>query len=517
MAHKFVCSPDTAVVETEKGKVRGYQYDDLYIFKGIPYAKARRFHAPEPADSWEGVFHATNYGYVCPLLEIPKPGGELYAPHRYWVMNEDCQNLNIWTPGLDDGKRAVLVWLHGGGYEAGSAIEQIAYDGANMSRFGQVVVVSVNHRLNILGFCDLSDFGEEYANSGNAGMDDIISALKWVKNNIAAFGGDPDNVTLFGQSGGGAKVTTLLQMPAADGLYAKGINMSGVIGKMLSDETGSGKNLALALLAELELKTIKDLEAVDYPLLAAAYKKVVPELMVHGKYVGGKPHPNAFYKGSPDLNGFRKETADIPMIIGSLYGEFTSFQPCSFDRNHMSRKEGENIIRDLVGDTAADKMLHLFKSAYPERNPIDLYYLDSIFRVPGIQYIKHRSALNECTWSYLFNLDMNIDGGRTPWHCVDIPYVFHNTELVEITQQEGITEKIEQQIFETVMAFAKNANPNNPSIPYWPASKPDAEYVLVIGEHTDVRVNFDHELMSLQAEFMEPVREQEIKDYNIQH
>ena len=241
MGKKFIYNDKTAIVETDKGRIRGYFYDGMFIFKGVPYAKARRFHAPEPVDAWEGVKETTSFGYVCPLMDMDRPNGELLVPHRYWVMNEDCQNLNIWTPGLDGKKRPVMVWLHGGGFFAGSAIEHIAYEGENMCKEGQVVVVSVNHRLNVLGYCDLSDFGEEYANSGNAGTDDLVAALKWIHDNIERFGGDPENVIIFGQSGGGAKVTTLLQTPAADGLFAKGIVMSGVIGSTLGDSNGSGK------------------------------------------------------------------------------------------------------------------------------------------------------------------------------------------------------------------------------------------------------------------------------------
>lgn len=151
MEHLFTHNAETAVVETKQGKVRGYVYDSISIFKGIPYAKAKRFHAPEVTECWEGVLDATNYGYVCPLLEMGKPNGELLVPHRYWIMDEDCQNLNVWTPACDQERRPVLVWLHGGAYESGSAIEQIAYEGENMCRIGQVVVVSVNHRLNVLG------------------------------------------------------------------------------------------------------------------------------------------------------------------------------------------------------------------------------------------------------------------------------------------------------------------------------------------------------------------------------
>ena len=172
---RIVFKKGSVVVETNKGKVRGYAYNGVSVFKGIPYAKAKRFHAPEPLEAWEGELDATSFGYVCPLLDMPKPAGEVFVPHRYWVMDEDCLNLNIWTPSCDEKKRPVLVWFHGGGFEAGSSIEHIAYEGENMSRRGDAVVVSINHRLNVLGYFDLSAFGSEYANSGNAGMDDIIA------------------------------------------------------------------------------------------------------------------------------------------------------------------------------------------------------------------------------------------------------------------------------------------------------------------------------------------------------
>ena len=159
MKHTFERNGETAVVRTAEGRIQGYRHDGLTIFKGIPYATAARFHASERVRPWEGVLDASRYGYVCPLMTNDQPRGELYVPHRFWPMDENCQNLNIWTPDTDGGKRPVLVWLHGGGYSAGSAIEHIAYDGANMSRAGNAVVVSINHRLNVLGYFDLSDFG----------------------------------------------------------------------------------------------------------------------------------------------------------------------------------------------------------------------------------------------------------------------------------------------------------------------------------------------------------------------
>ncbi|MBQ0001777.1 MAG: carboxylesterase/lipase family protein, partial [Clostridiales bacterium] len=437
MARKFAYNPTAAVVETTKGKIRGYEDNGLHIFKGIPYAKAERFHAPEPLDPWDDVLDTTSYGYVCPLLEMPKPNGEVLVPHRYWLMDENCMNLNLWTPGLDDKKRPVMVWLHGGGYFAGSSIEQIAYEGENMAKHGDVVVVSINHRLNILGYFDLSAYGEEYANSGNAGMDDIIAALQWVHDNVEKFGGDPSNVTIFGQSGGGGKVTTLLQMPAADGLFAKGINMSGVVGTLLSDQAGSGKELAEAMMKALKIKTVKELEKVPYGHLAAVYNKLVPEFEKAGKYVGGAPMPNAYYAGDPQKVGFRKETADIPMMVGSVYGEFTSFVPGPANKDQIPEEQVKAEYTKIFGEELTGKFLPLFKEAYPERSFIDLLNVDVIFRLPEIDYIQKRSALNNCTYSYLFNYDLPLDGGRTPWHCSDIPYFFHNTELAPYTQVDG--------------------------------------------------------------------------------
>lgn len=508
MTHSFDRSAGTALVRTIRGDIQGYVYDGLSIFKGIPYARAARFHAPEPVEPWSGVLDACSYGYVCPLMTNDPPRGELYVPHRFWPMDENCQNLNIWTPAPDDGKRPVLVWLHGGGFSAGSAIEQVAYDGAAMSRLGNAVVVSVNHRLNILGYFDLSDFSEEYANSGNAGGDDIIAALRWIRDNIALFGGDPDNVTVFGQSGGGAKVTTLLQSPAADGLYAKGIVMSGVIGPVLADADGSGKELAEAVIKELGIRTVKELEKTDYAAFARAYLKVAPELRRQGKYVGNAPHTNAFYLGDPVVHGFRPETAGIPLIVGSVFGEFTSFAPMPWSRDSLTEAEQVRLIRDVWGEEPADAMIPLFRQAYPERKIIDLLRLDFIFRLPEIRYISDRSKLNNCTWSYLFNMDQPIDGGNTPWHCCDIPYVFHNIDLVEYPHgpaEEGLAKRLEEEAFRSVIAFASSGSPSNPAVPDWLPCAPGKERIMVFDGNTRLLDNYDHALMNAYSSFAEQI------------
>ena len=512
----FRYDPETAVVETDKGKVRGYFWKDIYVFKGIPYAKARRFHAPEELEPWEGTMDATSFGFVCPLLSVDKPQGEICVPHRYWPMDENCQNLNIWTPGTDEARRPVLVWLHGGGYTAGSAIEQIAYDGDNMARYGDAVVVTINHRLNILGYLDLSAFGEEYENSGNAGGEDIIAALRWIRKNIAAFGGDPEKVTVFGQSGGGGKVTTLLQSPAADGLYARGINMSGVLNRLMGDETRSGEEMVTALMRETGVSSAKELEAVPYARLAEAYRKLEKVFRAEGKYTGCVPHRNRFYVGDPCQVGFRKETAGIPLLVGSVFGEFTSFGPFPWDRG-MKEAEAVALLRRLYGDEAAEKLPPLFREAYPERPLADVINLDTLFRQGGVQYIRERSAMNRCTWSYLFNQDMPLENGRTPWHCSDIPFVFHNTEFTPYCQMGPETEKLESLIFDTVMAFARTGNPNHPGLPQWDPSEPEKENVLLLDGHPRQAANFDHRLLNAVDALRIPIATEEGKTAQIQH
>ena len=231
---KFVCTENYPIVDTPKGKLHGYQDNDIFCFHGIDYAHAERFHEAVPTPTWEGVKRAHDYGCGCPEMTYSREGKkdpfELILPQRVWNMSEDVLNLNVWTRSLNPkAKKPVMVWFHGGGFAAGSATHLYSYEGYAMAELYDVVVVSVNHRLNMLGFLDLSEFGEPYRHSANHGVMDLVEALKWVRDNIACFGGDPENVTIYGQSGGGGKVCTLLEMPSADGLYHRAIVQSGVM------------------------------------------------------------------------------------------------------------------------------------------------------------------------------------------------------------------------------------------------------------------------------------------------
>lgn len=500
MAKKFVCTKTEPVVQTKAGKLRGFQLDSTYIFQGVEYAWADRFQPPQPVKPWEGIKDALSYGYVCPLLHQETPNGEVLVPHRYWPMSEHCQNLNIWTQSLDPkAKKPVLVWLHGGGFSAGSSIEQAAYDGENMSRYGDSVVVSVNHRLNVLGYFDMEPYGEKYKNSGNAGNADLVAALQWVHDNIENFGGDPENVTIFGQSGGGMKVYTLMQTPAADGLFQKGIIMSGVLGKgFVREEKADSRPLIRAILKELGLeeKDAQKLETVPYEQLAAAYEKVAPELQQKGEYTGNSPIPNDFYKGDPRTVGFTEHAKTIPLMVGSVFGEF-SFGPAIPTKNDLTEAEKTALVEKKYGGESKE-LIRLFKAAWPEKDLTCLLTLDSLFRAPSREMIEAKAACPESpVYSYLFAYDFPYDGGKTAWHCSDIPFAFRNMDLVPVCNEPGVTDRLQDQVFGAYMAFAKNGDPSHPGLPAWPACKPNEEQVMVFDRECSLRTNFDKELIAL--------------------
>ncbi len=499
MSRKFVCTPTEPVVQTKAGKLRGYAVDGTYTFHGIKYADAKRFQMPTEVEPWDGVKDAMSYGYICPILADPVPMGEVMVPHRYWLSHENCQYLNVWTQSIDSSsKKPVMVWLHGGGFTAGSSIEQVAYDGENMSKYGDVVVVSLNHRLNILGYLDLSPFGEQFKNSANAGNADLVAALKWIHENIANFGGDPENVTLFGQSGGGMKIWSLMQTPSADGLFQKGIIESGVLSGFLNGAKGNGTLIVSAMLEELgfEKNDAEKLVTVPYAVLAEAYKKVAPSIAKQGAYIGCAPMQNDFYLGDPCEVGFTEHAKTIPVMIGTVLGEF-AFGPGIPNKHQLSQSETEAMIVKKYGDNA-DQLMQLFQEAYPEKHLTDLLDLDSLFRAPTKDFIAKKAAYNQApTYSYLFAFEFPYDDGKAAWHCSELPFVFHNTEKVPICNVPGISDRLEEQIFGAWIHFAKSGNPNGAELPEWPACQPRDEATMVFDRTCAVKHNFDNELIDL--------------------
>lgn len=490
-------SKTSPIVETPKGKLRGFHYDGVDHFYGIRYAKAKRFQMPEPVPAWEGVKDAGSYGMICPVLNEPMPTGEVMTPHRFWPSSEHCQYLNVWTKDCDpNAKRPVMFWIHGGGYSAGSSIEQVCYDGFNLAKDDDVVVVSVNHRLNAFGYLDLSDFGSKYENSVNVGMADLVEALRWVRDNIACFGGDPGNVTIFGQSGGGAKVTSLMNTPAADGLFQKGIVMSGIAdGIMCFDETDS-RPLVNALLKELGIDAahIEQLETIPFETLAEAYKKVAPAIQEAGGYTGCAPVPNQYYVGDPRTAGFTKHAKTIPVIAGTVIAEFGGFGPSLPNRTSMTSEEQLAYLKKFVGDSA-EEVAALFQECYPDKPLTDLLLMDTFSRNPTKDFARKKAAFPQAaTYNYLFSFVFPMDDGKPAWHCSDIPFFFHNTDKVFICNVPGVSDELEAKMAGAFVSFATTGVPSAPGLPQWLPCTPEDVTTMVFDKECRLGHNFDDKL-----------------------
>lgn len=497
MNSHFVCSDRENVISLKKGKLRGSQYDGIYSFKGVPYAKARRFRMPEPADPWEGIKDAFNYGYVCPLMWKDSFEGDMMSPHRFWLQDENCQNLNLWTPTLDpDARLPVLVWFHGGGFFSGSAIEQLAYDGQNLSQKGQAVVVTVNHRLNVLGYLDLRGFYEPFERSVNAGNGDLIAALSWIQENVRAFGGDPDNVTIFGQSGGGGKVITLMQMPGAYGLFHKAIVMSGTLGEVMTDPCMDMRPTIRRMLEILDIpeRDIDKLAHIEYNNIASAYLLAYKEIVNKPGLPYFGPVMNEDYMGDPMKVGFTSFAKQVPVLIGSVVAEF----PISkVDRKNTDDALAKKIILDKLGEQEGLPLIDAFKNAYPGKPFADLFYTDSgAFRYWIKKWIQKRNEQDACaTYSYLFTLEFPVFGGTLAWHCSDIPFFFNNIDKVPVCNIRGVSDRLQAQMSDAFISFARNGKPSSALLPEWPPCLPGDEATMLFDVTCGVKHNFDNELI----------------------
>jgi para-nitrobenzyl esterase len=502
----------TAIVQTESGKVAGYIDNSIYNFKGIPYAQAERFMPPEKITPWKGVRSTRSYGPVCPIdiaSTVLNDEMEFVQQHNFGYMNEKCLNLNVWTQGINDGKkRPVMVWLHGGGYTAGSSRELPTYDGLNLSKTRDVVVVSVNHRLNVLGFLDLSGVSDKYKYSANIGMLDLVAALEWVKTNIANFGGDPGNVTIFGQSGGGGKVTTLMQMPMAKGLFQKAISQSGAAGSLKDKSTTS--LIGFAILEELSLKPnqVDSLKNIPYTKLLAAgnmaVKKVAAKLGPQGGLMGmlgwapsidGEVIP--FQVGTPEAEAISK---DIPLMIGTNKNEFAPFMGNTLKPN-ASEAEVKDALQKRYGDKT-EAYIAAFKKAFPnDTKPSDMMDVDLMFRPMSVQFANQKSAFNGAApvYMYLFTWQSPIlDGKLKAVHCMEIAFVFNN--IARNREQSGDSKEayaLADLMSKTWARFAATGNPNGNGLPDWPAYTEDNGQTMFFDNICAVRAHHDKELLEI--------------------
>ena len=353
----FEHGPST-IVTTDKGAVRGFKHNGIYHFYGLDYAFANRYEVPVECEPWEGVKEATAFGYICPPQKANYRGNHIKNPYRYWPTSDHCQNLNVWTRDLDpEKKKPVVFWLHGGGFADGSSIEHQAYDGFNLAKYHDLCVVTINHRLNCLGYLDLSSFGEKYARSANLGMLDIVKALEWVHRNIAAFGGDPNNVTIFGQSGGGGKACTLLGMPAADGLYHRAMVMSGIGPKHGKDFVFDQRPIILRALEILGIKEeeIDKIETIDQYDLMQALMKADKE--IDSTRLSLRPRKNVDFPGDPVLYGYSDYAKTVPVVVGGVFAEFHyQFGP-DYDSSDLTDEDVMNILIEKYGKEKTEKVV----------------------------------------------------------------------------------------------------------------------------------------------------------------
>ena len=455
----FDSSEATSRVSTTGGDIAGYVENDVYIYKGIPYGKAERF-MPAESVSWEGVRSCRAYGPTCPQGARTGWYNDEQAFSSAWndgFSDEDCLRLNIWTPGINDGgKRAVMVWLHGGGFHSGNGQEWPSYDGRALAGGHDVVVVTLNHRLNVLGHLDLSFFGEKYAASGNVGMTDIVKALEWVRDNITTFGGDPDNVTIFGQSGGGGKVTTLMAMPSAKGLFKKAIVESGSITTVMDKKYSQRIGRYTVHHLGLSPLQVDQIASVPYEQLLAAGQKAVAQAREEAAKDGAVPDNvllSILFGTEPTVDGTilpaqpgapesMALSKDIPVIIGTTWNEFT------------------------VGQE------------------------DQMFKPLAIAQAKDRTAFG-CAPVYLYRFDWEspvLDGHLGSSHCMEIPFVFDNVAL-HYTITGGAAEDVElgHRISRAWTNFAKTGVPQSDGLPTWPAYSLEEGATMVFNNTSEIQ------------------------------
>jgi para-nitrobenzyl esterase len=502
----IVVSEAGDVVETTAGKVRGYTRNGIYTFKGIPYAASTaggaRFLAAAKPKPWTGIRSSLYYGQVCP--QGPRAGWAVDENAFMFEWDdgqpgEDCLRVNVWTPGINDNrKRPVLFWIHGGGYSAGSGQELKSYDGENLARRGDVVVVSVNHRLNSLGYLNLAEYASRWADSANVGMLDLVASLEWVRDNIGNFGGDRNSVTIFGQSGGGGKVGVLMAMPSAKGLFHKAIVESGSSLRQSTPE--SSAKLAAGVLSELGLtrSQIERLQELPYEVVVAAGVTAQRKLAAPG---GSLPGSGTRVNWGPTVDGrvlpqhafdptAPAISANVPMIIGTVLNEFTTGigHP---EYESMTLEEARKRVDARYG-AKTGRIIEAFQKAYPGAKPFDLMSL--IFAAPTRQNAilqAERKAAQKAAPAYLYWFTWQtpvLNGRPRAFHCAELPFVFDNTDrCAAMTGGTQEARELGAKASECWINFARKGDPNHSGIPKWAVFTPDRVPTMIFDNKCELK------------------------------
>jgi para-nitrobenzyl esterase len=497
------------IISVKGGKLRGLREGKTYSFLGIRYAEAERFGQPKPVAPWNGVKNAQVWGAVCPSpIPTAVSGDELFFPHRYWPANENCQYLNVWTQNPTPArKKPVMVWMHGGGFTNGSSMEGYAYDGRSLSEFGDVVVVSVNHRLNIIGTLDLSAYGPEYANSRQTGMADLVASLQWVHDNIEAFGGDPDNVMIFGQSGGGGKVVRLMHMPAAKGLFHKVSAQSGSANYRGTDPAKSiqaQQALAAQVLKNLNLtgSQIDKLKAVPYLELLAAGTAAQQEVgRQQGVRVGGwNPIADDVYV----MREFCDWADTIPVMSGTTFSEMQGTMTRGDGRkNEWTQAEIDQNLTKAFG-AKKDDVVAEFKREFPRKKVQDVLYYAGASRGSSKTLLAQKLEKGKTpVYNYLFAWEYPVNGGTTAFHCSELAFCFHALNVPQIHTATGggpVAMALQDKVAGAWVNFAKVGSPSTPALE-WKPYTPDNPQAMIFDTVSESRPLRDDKLVSMLPSF----------------
>ena len=482
-----------AVANTQYGKVRGFVLRGINQFLGIPYGAdtsgKNRFMPPVKPEPWTDIKPTVWWGNTAPQI-MEKRYSNAYASFvdhwNYDDVSEDCLKLNVWTPALDSGKRPVVVWLHGGGFTNGNAIEQDGYHGENLSRLGDIVFCSINHRLGPFGYSHLKAAGG-HPHSGNVGNLDMVAALEWVKNNIANFGGDPNNVTIIGQSGGGAKVTSLMNMPAAKGLFHKAVALSGTSLTGVNKEYA--EKLGLKVMEEAGLKPgeIEKLQQIPWreyiDITTRAVEKFAEEAKKMNISRGGfSPVADGVtMNDQPFFTDPNHFSADIPLIINTTFHE-SSPSRTDAKLEEISLAEVVEKIKPRFGADSA-KIVEAYSQNFPKAKPVEVWAMILSNRKGAIAAadakVSQRKAPVYVSW---FGWQPPLfDGRMRAFHCDDICFWFYNTDLMLTHTGGGKRPRaLSTKMAKSFLSFIKTGNPNGGGLPAWkPYTKENGETMIL--------------------------------------
>jgi para-nitrobenzyl esterase len=482
----------TAAVQTTSGRVRGLARNGVNQFWGLPYGAstegANRFMPPVKPAPWTAVRDCFQVGHRAPQ-DPEGPISEVWSLDRREPDGEDCLTINVFTPGLGNGRRPVMVWLHGGGY-AGASGNWLLYDGSNLARKEDVVFVSVNHRLNLFGFLYLAELnaGEKWAKSSNVGMQDIVAVLSWIKENISNFGGDPGNVTIFGQSGGGGKVTTLMAMPSAKGLFHRAIAMSG--STIRGGQRAAATKATEEFLSRIAVKPnqLEDIQKIPFQKLQEAFfLRPGIQGLAGGPVVDGKTLPrDPWFPTAPE------ESATVPFMQGSVATEDGWTDP-PFPLEMPEQEMLDRVKRIVRNDEPkAKELIALYRRVHPGISNTDVWLImnsDNTRRASAQLLAELKVAQGKApAYQYYFNWRSPVHHGQLKsYHTLDIPFAMYNVDIAASMTGSGQERyALAHKMSAAYAAFARNGNPNHPDLPNWPAYNVSDRPTMILGNECRV-------------------------------